>query len=342
MTPLLNIVGSSLALLVFLVAYYALLARERKTPYITNYIFPPASLIFLAVLLVLVEQLVQGWRAGFANMFTSAATSSQSRGTPVTRSDYWLVAGAYACFYLGALKIFMNIWRLHNRQVNFRDDNRVKNLRITRHLKHWWERQSASPAYAHNPAEIDDSTIRAALGTSRLGGGAKDAEGQIRTLAICGYPLCETDTTVPALAAELLKKDWLVQYTTCSRHPCEWVSKLKTQVGKAWVEKAGRVTVVDAYTPHFGFNDSIHARKADDVTSEGVVYVSSPESYAGVHTATAKAFNAQKKKAAGNVRLPTVLIYEGCRALADLESPEQYRLFLRHVLTSERMWGGAC
>jgi hypothetical protein len=116
--------------------------------------------------------------------------------------------------------------------------------------------------------------------------------------------------------------------------------KLKEQVGKAWREKAGRITVVDAYTPHFGFSDSVHAWRADDVTSEGVIYVSSPESYAGVHTATAKAFNAQKKRAADNVRLPTLLVYEGCRALADLESLEQYRLFLRHVLTSERVWGG--
>jgi len=95
------------------------------------------------------------------------------------------------------------------------------------------------------------------------------------------------------------------------------------------------------YTPHFGFTDSIHAVKTAEVEREGVAYVPSPESYAGVHTATAKAFNKLKSKSANpKVRQKTLLIYEGCRSLVDLESVEQYRLFLRHVMTSERMWGG--
>lgn len=33
------------------------------------------------------------------------------------------------------------------------------------------------------------------------------------------------------------------------------------------------------------------------------------------------------------------MIFEGTYALVDLESPEQYRLFVRHVIPSERMWG---
>jgi hypothetical protein len=35
-----------------------------------------------------------------------------------------------------------------------------------------------------------------------------------------------------------------------------------------------------------------------------------------------------------------LVLYEGCTALIDLESNEQYRIFVRHVLPSERLWGG--
>lgn len=72
-------------------------------------------------------------------------------------------------------------------------------------------------------------------------------------------------------------------------------------------------------------------------------YARDPYFYGGtfcVHTATAKAFNRLKSKSGSDVRLQTLIIYECCRALVDLESVEQYRIFLRHVLTSERMWGG--
>ena len=38
--------------------------------------------------------------------------------------------------------------------------------------------------------------------------------------------------------------------------------------------------------------------------------------------------------------VPSLMIYEGCHALVDLESSEQYRIFIRHVMPSERLWGG--
>jgi hypothetical protein len=68
--------------------------------------------------------------------------------------------------------------------------------------------------------------------------------------------------------------------------------------------------------------------------------VTSSVSYAGIHTATAKAFNKLKDEAGKRVRQPTLVVYEGCNALVDLESPEQYRIFVRHVIPSERAFGG--
>jgi hypothetical protein len=62
--------------------------------------------------------------------------------------------------------------------------------------------------------------------------------------------------------------------------------------------------------------------------------------YAGLHSAASRAFNQIPKQARHEDRRPTLVIYEDAYALADLESPEQYRIFIKHVLPSERMWGG--
>jgi len=334
-----SLITNALALLAFVVAFYALIARERKTPYITNYIFPPAALLFVTVLLVLVEQLLQGWQLGFATIL-SLSTSNHATVHP-TKIDYALLISANVSFYAGAIWIVFNIWRLHNRQVNFRDDNLFKNIRFVRWIRYQLSRLRKSRRYEHAPEEITVSDLSESLTKCGFTPPADSVSTKFSTLALCGYSLRESDAMTPDLAATALKKGWLVQYATCARHPYEWVWQLKDILADSWTKSAQQVAVVDGYTPHFGFTDSIHAVKTAEVEREGVAYVPSPESYAGVHTATAKAFNKLKSKSANpKVRQKTLLIYEGCRSLVDLESVEQYRLFLRHVMTSERMWGG--
>jgi hypothetical protein len=62
--------------------------------------------------------------------------------------------------------------------------------------------------------------------------------------------------------------------------------------------------------------------------------------YAGMHSAASRAFNVIQKQVGHEQRRPTLVIYEGAYALSDLESPEQYRIFVRHVMPSERLWDG--
>jgi len=104
------------------------------------------------------------------------------------------------------------------------------------------------------------------------------------------------------------------------------------------------ITAIDAYTPHFGFTDSIHGQASARIDELGVEVIRSAPSYAGMHTAAAKAFNAAMKRSKKTrgiaLRPPTLVIYEGARELVDIESEEQYRLFLRHVMPSEQLWGG--
>jgi len=106
-----------------------------------------------------------------------------------------------------------------------------------------------------------------------------------------------------------------------------------------------RVVTVDAYSPHFGFTDSIYDQATKKLSDQGVICIKSKASFAGIHTSTAKAFNqikAQVKGSSGNVpRQPSLEIYDGPGALVDLESPEQYRIFIRHLVPRSG-YGAGC
>jgi hypothetical protein len=244
-------------------------------------------------------------------------------------------------FYFGAIWIVRNIWRLHNRQVHFRDDNEWKNIRLVRQIRHLYRRIVQKQSYENNPEKIDFDVLRGWLSGCGFHLSSTPEPSALTTLAICGYSIRDSDKVIVRLAASALSHDWQVQYSTCARHPYEWVSQLKNELADEWTTCVHHIAVVDGYTPHFGFTDSIHAVKTSEVREEHVSYVATPESYAGVHTAISKAFNLLKQRSTSpTVRKKTLLFYEGCRSLVDLESVEQYRLFLRHVLTSERMWGG--
>ena len=171
------------------------------------------------------------------------------------------------------------------------------------------------------------------------------------TLSLVSSSYHSADGHLLKVAEGFLQNGAYVQYTPCGRHPVEFVSKLesswsesaRTGPRKAWKEVAGQVVVVDAYTAHFGFYDSVHEPRTKLLEKQfGVSVVPCGPTFAGIHTATAAAFNAIKKKekrAENQIRKPALLVFEATYALVDLESPEQYRRFFRHVIPSERMWG---
>lgn len=149
------------------------------------------------------------------------------------------------------------------------------------------------------------------------------------------------------ISAIFFKHNLPVQYLTASRHPFEFVERLKRD-GESGQFKTAQalqnlLVVIDAYSPHFAFLDSIYPHKTRVVKSLGVPVIQAGNSFAGLHSASAKAFNETKQKSKANntqQRPPALVIYEDVFALSDLESVEQYRLFVRHVLPSERLWGG--
>lgn len=331
------LITTALAVLAFVVAFYVLLARERKIPYITNFIFPPVGILFFAVFLAFVAGLIQppspsadhnAPQSSFAVRVSSSAAKA-------------LTSIALLCLFTGIGVTTINILRLYNRQVNFRDDDWWKSTRIVRWQKRRRRKLRSEPTYEHSPIEINGEGVVKALAAAAITE-YSSAPTILRTIAICKEPFHSIDPKVAKLCVELVNAGWFLQYTACARHPFEFLQTLKSAFGNKWTESSRKIIVVDAYTPHFGFTDSIHEVKTLAMTMDGVRNVPARDSFAGVHTANAKAFNEIKKQFSDSntPRHPTLLLYEGANALAELESIDQYRVFTRHVITSERMWGG--
>ncbi len=154
----------------------------------------------------------------------------------------------------------------------------------------------------------------------------------------------ESDEVMIDLASRFIKSNNWVQYTSCTRHPIEFLTSLESFLnehnsGSDWEKLSQRIVVVDACTPHFGYTDSIYEVRKDNAKEMCLEVIESVPSFAGIHTANARAFNHIKKFSKGT-RGPTLIIYEGLHSLVDMESHEQYRIFFSHVLPSERLWGG--
>jgi hypothetical protein len=309
------------ALLAFLLAFYTLVARERKSPYITNFIYSSAIWFFAAVILQLVKELV---------------------GSSVN----WLATGlavfSNLLFAIGSLNVGYGIWRIHNRLVNFRDDVQLKALRPVRLVRRTWSNIRKKPSYEYLAPSIATGSLelfeKTALEISNLKLSPSSALEAPQCVVMHGLRVQNSDEYLVALAKAFLgTKKWTLQYTTCIRHPKEFLDKILDFLKEEGLYS--QVAVVDAYTPHFGFTDSIHIKRTEALEELGIHCVTSTASFAGIHTATAKAFNKFKRQQSAS-RLPAFIIYEGPFALADLESVEQYKIFIRHVLPSERMWGG--
>ncbi len=330
-------------LLTFLLAFFALAAKERKTPYIVQSIYS-TCIIILSVFL-----------------FSMIADFYDDRMIFIPEIDWWAI-GRHILVILVGLYALHHVARIRNQHIYFRDDRMVFNLLIFQKIKSIYRKWLTKPIYEHNACKIPSgvmSDIESDL--VKLGISAKDFQdvkqrhekSDLYALS-AGWKAAsmrQADHVLSALAATFLHNECYVQYTSCARHPLEfvlrfkeyWESTYKPAGGGEhadWKTIVASIVVVDAYSPHFGFTDSILDISNQRLTKEGVHIVHSSTTYAGIHSASSVAFNKFKIITDSPARPATLVIYECPYALVDVESPEQYRVFLRHVLPSERMWGG--
>jgi hypothetical protein len=328
-----DVFAAGLALLAFVMALYVLAARDQKTPYVTHSVFSTALIVLFAVLLSATGRIVDAF--GFKFVAERIATA------------------AVAALGVAVLNVFVRVWQAQNRKLNLRDDHLIKNLRIVIWFKNKLRRSKARPTFEHNPAMLtaqltedlkqtkvfpEDQFARACARNASDGGltGGFSATWLVPSFAV-------SDQRITELAKTFLRHKCWLQYTSCTRHPIEFIQQLRrawqAEKDGDWRQAAARIVAVDAYSAHFGFTDSVHDEASRRLEADGVECVTAKASYAGLHTAAARGFNIIKRKSE-KIRQPTLLVYEGPRALIDLESPEQHRIFIRHLLPSERLWGG--
>ena len=322
-----EIFRDGVTLLAFVMAFYALIARERKTPYMVYNVY---SITFIIL-----------WALAFA--ITSSVFDVQ-----------WLKYFSVAILGVGTVYVYFRVWTEQNRHLYFRNDHLFRNLSIPR-LYIWTKYLvQKKPKYEHNAKEFPPALFESLKSLSVFGNGQieemlKHHEGIVDMSFSAAFEipsLIQTDSILTRVAAAFLEHECYVQYTCCSRHPTEFLSQLKhfwqtqSHENLTWKAISQRVVLVDAYTRHFGFTDSIYPKRKRQFAADCLNIVDSKATFAGVHTAIAQAFNCIKRVDADGLRTPTLVIYDGCHALADVESEEQYRIFLRHVVPSERLFGG--
>lgn len=314
-----NLLTATAALLAFLIGLMGLVGRERKSPYVVNTII----VIFIACLV-------------------GAAVDLISLVIPCGWDDETLKIGLAILLFAFGLSIYRT-YKILTRLHYFVDHLTIKNVPVIRHVRRWINARRQTPSYEFNPLnfpqpveeEFDKFAVDE-VAEKRVPSGA-------RSICVRTKYIRQIEPRLIDIALLCLENGVTVQYITASRHPIEFISALKKAYqdrGKDFQRISGKLVAIDAFSPHYAFLDSIYPKRTIDMGAFGVPIVTAKMSYAGVHTATSRAFNVLKKKGVEDNRLPTLVVYEDMYAISDLESADQYRIFVRHVLPSERLFGG--
>jgi hypothetical protein len=314
-----SLLTATAGLVAFHIGLFTLVGRERKSPYVINWIFP----IFLLCLL-------------------SAVFSLCSSLVGAAWHEYLLVLSAVVLVFAFLIS-FACVYKIRVRFVYFVDGVHPQHFPGIRQLRRAWG-VTLPRSYEHSPTAISAkarSEISTVLASVPNSDGNRE---EVLSVAVRVATFGDQAELLADLALKFLGNNYSVQYLTASRHPIEFVQVLKARaevLGQGpWEELAKRVVAIDGYSPHFAFLDSIYQRKDRALVEFGINCITSKMTFAGLHTASSSAFKKIRTQMGKDYREPTLVIYEGCYALADLESPEQYRVFVRHVIPSERMWGG--
>src|SRR3972149_11214514 len=208
-----------LAFLAFIMAFYGLAARERKTPYIISTIYSTIFLVLLSVIFDLIGR--------FSRPFYPNASEI-------------LFRLAKATLILSVFYVAKRIWSIYIMHINFRDDQlwnfppikQIRNIRKSRKV----------PKYEHAPVPINERLVNDIIQSgvmpkeqlqAAIDRNYPKSEMKLSISAVCVTPnWSSADRTTLSLISNFLRNDCLVQYTACARHPIDLMLHLKN----TWVK----------------------------------------------------------------------------------------------------------
>lgn len=155
------------------------------------------------------------------------------------------------------------------------------------------------------------------------------------SILLVSNQLPRTRVKLLAFVAERLEAGDTVNYVTFTTSPVLILQALKKHLD---IVPKDRFVFIDAYSQTFGFHDDIVRQKMTDVEDAGIRTLYA-RTCAGIHGALKQAFNHIKKRdTSPNERRPCLMVYDSLSSFALTDGEEQVRLFLYHMIPSERSY----
>ena len=153
---------------------------------------------------------------------------------------------------------------------------------------------------------------------------------------------CNYLETVTDYILSTLQNDETVDYISVLKHPLEVPNKLSVLVGdKSITDLAKRLSIIDCFSKYCAFDDRVLSLKKQEYVDKGFAFFDA-DSFASIHSAMTSSwyrFRNQQKQQQSQFRIPHRSIFNTLSELTRYSSEEQYLLFLKHVISSEKEYG---
>lgn len=148
----------------------------------------------------------------------------------------------------------------------------------------------------------------------------------------------DCSTIITNFIRDTISNDETIDYITTYKSP---VVLCKEYADNEIVKVSRYLSIIDCFTSHYGFDDKVMKFAKRDLEQKGFIFYNAA-TFADIHTAANDSWYRFRKVCQGqenSYRIPHRTIYDTVSSLIRFSSEEQYVLFLRHVLSSEKSYG---
>ena len=148
----------------------------------------------------------------------------------------------------------------------------------------------------------------------------------------------EYSKIISSFIKESISEGDTVDYITTYKTPLEFCRSVNEQENPLISKK---LSIIDCFSPHYSFDDKVTKFAKQDFSRKGFKFFDA-ESFAEIHTAANDSWYRFRKVCSeeeNSFRIPHRTIYDSLSSLIHFSSDEQYLLFIRHVISSEKSYG---